>query len=573
MFSISVNTKKGTQVSRVKWDQGRCLLGRSKTNNIVLQGWRVSNVHASIEEREGGVHIQATRDSKTVLVNEQKHESYGPIGEKDLIQIGDYLVQILTDAHHQRVTPKATEAPKPAPYSSAEITETTETNSLKNRSEPLEENQEKIEHRRISLEWRLKIQSELHRIMDLRRVNLADMNDDQLREFTGRAIKEIIGNFQNLPAQLDPNQLLKEALAEAIGLGPLEDLIDNEAVSEIMVNAFDEIFYEEDGQLKKSDITFSNDASVVSAIERIVAPIGRRIDESSPMVDARLKDGSRVNAIIPPLALKGPSITIRKFMKERLVSDDLIRFGSINQEMVQFLETAIARKRNVVISGGTGSGKTTLLNMLSNFIPDDERIITVEDAAELKLYQPNLVSLEARPPNQEGKGSVPIRELVKNCLRMRPDRIVVGECRGGEALDMLQAMNTGHDGSLTTVHSNSPRDCISRLEVLVLMSGMELPVRAIREQIASAVNIIVQQTRFSCGSRRVTSITEVTGVEGETIQLSEIFKYQQTGYDENGKIKGYFTATGMVPEFYEDLRRRGIEIDMDLFLIDGETAA
>lgn len=570
MFSISVSTKKGTRVSSVKWDQGACLLGRSKTNNIVLQGWRVSNVHASIEERAGGVHIEATRDSKAVLVNEQKHESYGPIGDKDLIQIGDYLVQILAEGDQTNAPVSTPEVPTPLSSSSVE---SAQIDSRQEKPELQEEDQPQIEARELSLEWRLKIQSELHRIMDLRRVNLADMNDEQLRDFTGRAIKEIIDNFHNLPAELNPVQLLKEALAEAIGLGPLEDLINNEAVSEIMVNAFDEIFYEEDGQLKKSNITFSNDASVVSAIERIVAPIGRRIDESSPMVDARLKDGSRVNAIIPPLALKGPSITIRKFMKNRLVSDDLIRFGSINREMVDFLDTAITRKRNVVISGGTGSGKTTLLNMLSNFIPNDERIITVEDAAELKLYQPNLVSLEARPPNQEGKGAVPIRELVKNCLRMRPDRIVVGECRGGEALDMLQAMNTGHDGSLTTVHSNSPRDCVSRLEVLVLMSGMELPVRAIREQIASAVHIIVQQTRFSCGSRRVTSITEVTGVEGETLQLSEIFKFQQTGYDERGKVKGYFTATGMVPEFYEDLRRRGIEIDMKLFSLDGDTAA
>lgn len=573
MFNISVSTKKGTRVSSVKWNQGACLLGRSKTNNIVLPGWRISNVHASIEERAGGVHIEATRDSKAVLVNETKHESFGPIGDKDLIQIGDYMVQITAEGNQGKATVSNPEVPTPiSPFSSEPIKQV-EIDLREEKPGFKEEDQAQIEYRKLSLEWRLKIQSELHRIMDLRRVNLADMNDDQLRDFTGRAIKEIIENFHTLPSELDPAQLLKEALSEAIGLGPLEDLINNDSVSEIMVNAFNEIFYEEDGQLKKSGVTFSNDASVVSAIERIVAPIGRRIDESSPMVDARLKDGSRVNAIIPPLALKGPSITIRKFMKNRLVSDDLVRFGSISQQMVQFLETAITRKRNVVISGGTGSGKTTLLNMLSNFIPDDERIITVEDAAELKLYQPNLVSLEARAPNQEGKGSVPIRELVKNCLRMRPDRIVVGECRGGEALDMLQAMNTGHDGSLTTVHSNSPRDCISRLEVLVLMSGMELPVRAIREQIASAVHIIVQQTRFSCGSRRVTSITEVTGVEGETVQLSEIFKFQQTGYDERGKVNGYFTATGMVPEFYEDLRRRGIEIDLELFSLDGDTAA
>ncbi|MGO2012484.1 CpaF family protein, partial [Pseudoalteromonas sp.] len=305
--------------------------------------------------------------------------------------------------------------------------------------------------------------------------------------------------------------------------------------------------------------------AVLSAIERIVTPLGRRIDEGQPMVDARLKDGSRVNAIIPPLALKGPCITIRKFMSRKLEAEDLINFGSMSQAMVDFLKMTVVNKRNIVISGGTGSGKTTLLNVLSNFIPDDERIITVEDAAELKLYQPNLVSLEARPPNQEGKGAVEIRDLVKNCLRMRPDRIVVGECRGGEALDMLQAMNTGHDGSLTTAHANTPRDCISRLEVMVMMAGMDLPIQAIREQIGSAVNMIAQQSRFSDGSRRVTSICEVTGVEGNVLQLSEIFKFNQTGYDSNGKVLGEYLPTGMIPEFYEKLRERGVDVDLGIF--------
>lgn len=401
--------------------------------------------------------------------------------------------------------------------------------------------------------------------MDLRRVNVSSMSDQDLRTFTADAIAEILENYIDFPSQLNKSVIAKQVLSEAVGLGPLEDLLEDDGVSEIMVNTHDEIFFEKSGRLKKSDVTFTDDKAVLSAIERIVAPLGRRIDESSPMVDGRLKDGSRVNAIIPPLALKGPCITIRKFMKNRLESEDLINFGSISPEMVKFLQTAIIRKQNLVISGGTGSGKTTLLNVLSNFIPDDERIVTVEDAAELRLYQPNLVSLEARPINQEGKGEVSIRELVKNCLRMRPDRIVVGECRGGEALDMLQAMNTGHDGSLTTIHANSPRDCISRIEVLVLMSGMDLPVRAIREQISSAINIIVQQTRFSCGSRKVTSIAEVTGVEGDIVQIAEIFKYRQTGYDGSGKVTGNFMATGVVPEFYEGLRNRGIEVDMSIF--------
>jgi len=332
-----------------------------------------------------------------------------------------------------------------------------------------------------------------------------------------------------------------------------------------MVNRHNDIFIERDGQLQRSSVSFSNDASVLAAIERIVSPLGRRIDESSPMVDARLKDGSRVNAIIPPLAIKGPSVTIRKFAKRKLTVEDLIGFGAISREMTDFLQVAVERRANIVISGGTGSGKTTLLNVLSSFIPDDERIVTVEDAAELQLSQPNLVSLEARPANIEGRGAVTIRDLVKNCLRMRPDRIVVGECRGGEALDMLQAMNTGHDGSLTTAHANNPRDCLSRLEVMTLMSGLDIPMQAIREQICSAVNLIVQQTRFSCGTRRVTHITEVTGIENSVVSMQDIFRFEQEGFTPEGKVRGRCVPTGHVPEFYQDLVRRGIEVDMSIF--------
>ncbi|WP_394391504.1 CpaF family protein [Shewanella woodyi] len=406
--------------------------------------------------------------------------------------------------------------------------------------------------------------SELLKLMDLRRVNVNEMSDVELRAQSESLINQIITNI-NLPKEIEVESLTKEVLDETIGLGPLEGLIDDPDVTEIMVNSHDQIFYEKAGNLYLSDIAFSDDQAVLGAIERIVTPIGRRIDESSPMVDARLKDGSRVNAVIPPLALKGPCITIRKFMQQRLSCDDLVKFGSMNQAMAGFLETAVNQKKNIIISGGTGSGKTTLLNVLSNFIPDNERIVTVEDAAELQLYQPNLVSLEARPPNQEGKGAIEIRDLVKNCLRMRPDRVVIGECRGGEALDMLQAMNTGHDGSLTTAHSNSPRDCISRLEVMVMMAGMDLPVSAIREQITSAVNIIVQQSRFSDGSRRITSICEITGLEGSIVQLSEIFKFEQTGFNSEGKVQGYYTATGTMPEFYEQLRKQGVKVRLDIF--------
>ncbi|MEQ8494743.1 MAG: CpaF family protein, partial [Gammaproteobacteria bacterium] len=414
--------------------------------------------------------------------------------------------------------------------------------------------------------WRNRVHEELLAAMDLRRTDVTSMSEEELRKHVKGLIQNIITELDTrLPPDVDRKRLAKEVLDEAVGLGPLEDLIDDETVTEIMVNRYDDIYVERSGKLTRSEVTFSSDDAVMSAIERIVSPLGRRIDESSPMVDARLRDGSRVNAIIPPLALRGPCLTIRKFAKQKLTADDLVKFGAISPAMVAFLKVAVEQRRNIVISGGTGSGKTTLLNVLSNFIPPDERIVTVEDAAELKLVQPHLVSLEARPANLEGKGQVTIRDLVKNCLRMRPDRIVVGECRGGEALDMLQAMNTGHDGSLTTAHANTPRDLISRLEVMVMMSGMDLPVQAIREQVASAVDIVVQQTRFSDGSRKIVNITEITGVEGGTVQMQDIFVYEQTGFDANGKVTGNFKATGRVPEFYEDLRRRGIAVDMSIF--------
>lgn len=409
------------------------------------------------------------------------------------------------------------------------------------------------------------VHEKLIKVMDLRRVDVSRMVDDELRSTVGQLIKELVHEATDLPSGVDKEQLTKQVLDEIVGLGPLEDLLADDGVTEIMVNRYDEIFLERGGKLQESEVTFTSDKAVLQAIERIVAPLGRRIDESSPMVDARLKDGSRVNAVIPPLALKGCNITIRKFAKNKLKDEDLIRFNSVTADMMAFLRVAVIQGSNIVISGGTGSGKTTLLNVLSNHIPDDERIVTVEDAAELKLSQPNLVSLEARPPNVEGKGAVPIRDLVKNCLRMRPDRIVVGECRGGEALDMLQAMNTGHDGSLTTAHANTPRDCIARLEVMVLMSGLDLPIQAIREQISSAVHLIVQQNRFPDGSRKVTHITEITGMEAGMIQMQDIFLYKQKGYGPDGKVQGSFVATGAIPELYQTMSERGIAVDLSIF--------
>lgn len=359
-------------------------------------------------------------------------------------------------------------------------------------------------------------------------------------------------------------RLFEESAADIIGFGPIEPLLNDAAISEVMVNGPDQIYIESKGKLVLTDIQFDDESHVRRIIDRIVAPLGRHVDEASPLCDARLPDGSRVNIVIPPISLVGPVITIRKFSKIPLTIDDLIRFGSITHESAEFLQACVQARLNVVVSGGTGSGKTTLLNVLSSFIPDDERIITVEDAAELQLRQEHVVRLEARPPNIEGKGAVTIRDLVINCLRMRPERIVVGECRGREALDMLQAMNTGHDGSLTTGHANSPRDMLARLETMVLMAGMDLPVSAIRQQMASAVDLIVQQSRMRDGSRKVTNITEIQGMEGEIITLQDVFLFQQEGFDA-GKIIGQLKPTGVRPRFMPKLEDAGVSLPPSVF--------
>ncbi|MFN0062338.1 MAG: ATPase, T2SS/T4P/T4SS family [Myxococcaceae bacterium] len=415
------------------------------------------------------------------------------------------------------------------------------------------------------------IHDRLIEYLDLRRLDMERLGDEELWRRTEKAIRDIVDQMEQdreLPDGVDREELLGDVLNEALGLGPLEAFLANEEISEIMVNHANQIYIERRGKLTLSEKTFSSNQAVLGIIERIVAPIGRRIDESSPLVDARLKDGSRVNAIIPPLALKGPCLTIRKFKRDALKIGDLVRYKTLTPQMAEFLEMCVKARKNIVISGGTGSGKTTTLNIISSFIPEGERIVTVEDAAELQLPQEHWVQLEARPPNLEGKGAIAIRDLVKNCLRMRPDRIVVGECRGGEALDMLQAMNTGHDGSLTTLHANTPRDAVARLETMVLMSGMELPIKAIREQIASAVQIIVQQTRFSDGTRKVAFITELSGMEVDIVTLQDIFFYKQEGFTEDGRIRGRFCASGFVPKFYDDLQRRGIPVNMGIFRED-----
>ncbi len=420
-------------------------------------------------------------------------------------------------------------------------------------------------------ELKLRILRSLVEDMDLKNKSYDD--DPQtlvvLKEKTKKKVVELLNKEDTrgiVDGRESMNQITKEILDEALGLGPLEDLLSDKSISEIMVVGPDKIYYEQSGKNKLSDITFSSDKQVLRVIEKIVYPIGRRIDEKTPYVDARLRDGSRVHAIIPPAAIDGCTITIRKFPDQRLTYKDLVdSFGSMTQEMADFLRIAVESHKNVIVSGGTGSGKTTLINILGSFIPSNERIITVEDSAELDLPQEHVVRLETRPPNLEGDGEISIRLLVKQTLRMKPDRIVVGECRGGEALDMLQAMNTGHEGSMTTVHSNSPRDCMSRLETLVQYAEAGLQPKAIKEMIASAVHLVVQQTRLEDGSRKVMNITEVGGLQGDVITLQDIFVFKQDGIDKRGKVRGKFQATGFIPKFVEELERKGYKIPRGLF--------
>lgn len=391
-------------------------------------------------------------------------------------------------------------------------------------------------------------------------------------------VEQVIGNYVDKVLEDNPfavpvserGRIVSDLRDEMLGLGPIESLLKDPSITEIMVNGPKKVFIERMGKLQLSGVQFHDDAHVMNIIERILSPIGRHIDESTPLVDARLKDGSRVNIIIPPLALCGPCITIRKFAQKALSVENLISFGTLDRKMADFIKACIQARINILVSGGTGSGKTTTLNVLSSFIPENERIVTIEDAAELKLQQSHVVTLESRPANIEGSGQITIRDLVKNALRMRPDRIIVGEVRSGEALDMLQAMNTGHDGSLTTAHANTPRDALSRLETMVLMAGFEMPVRAIREQISSAIELILQQSRLKDGSRKITYITEVQHMEGDVITTQDLFRFEQTGMDADGKLTGHFVSTGMQPGFMEKFQTNGVELPEDFFMPDEE---
>jgi pilus assembly protein CpaF len=571
---IQITDSTGGETRELEFNQREIRIGRDKGCDIALRGWRVGREHARLSETRDGWVLEDLGQFTGTWVNAQRIVRYGPLSFADQIRIGTTTLRV-REAEGRAVPRPAVPAPSsvPTPAASAAAPGVIPLHTAQpaaGRAADAGAAAEALPPEVLAVQarhpWRKHVHDQLLETIDLRRRDLTRMSDAELRAETENLVREILERLgSELPAGLDREALRKEVLDEAVGLGPLEDLLEDASVTEVMVNRADEIFVERGGRLQRYPLAFTSDRAVMGVIERIVAPLGRRIDESSPLVDARLKDGSRVNAIIPPLALKGPTITIRKFSKKRLTAEDLAAYGSVSRPMVQFLELCVKQRKNMIVSGGTGSGKTTLLNVLSNFIPDGERIITIEDAAELRLNHSHLVSLESRPSNVEGRGAITIRELVKNSLRMRPDRIVVGECRGGEALDMLQAMNTGHEGSLTTLHANTPRDALARLETLVLMAGMDLPIGAIRDQINSAVDIIVQQSRFACGSRKVTSITEVAGMENGKIQLQELFRYEARGFGADGRVVGEFVGCDAVPTFYDELREQGVQFDLSLF--------
>ena len=541
---------------------GTYIIGRGESCRIRFNSPEGSERHAILTVRDDRAIIEDLHSANGTLVNGELIDMAVVLDGGMVVQIGGGMLRV-SEADEDRSENDMGDSGVEGDESASRVSRAT---PVPRADQPPAVEVDPLRDLRRNVQTQ--IQQELLKRMDMKKLTIQGVDRDGLEESAREKIHDIIDEVVSkgrLPAGLDPMRLEEDVFNEALRLGPLEALLADDSVTEIMVNGPEKVYVERHGKLQLSDCQFSDDASVLAVIERIVAPLGRRIDESQPYVDARLSDGSRVNAIIAPLALSGPTITIRKFAKKALTPEDFIRFGTWTADAAKFMDLCVKLRKNVIVAGGTGSGKTTLLNLLSGYIPETERIVTVEDAAELRLQQPHVVRLEARPPNIEGKGAVTIRDLVKNCLRMRPDRIIVGECRGGEALDMLQAMNTGHDGSLTTVHANSPRDVISRLETMVLMSGMELPSRAIREQIQSAVDIIIHESRMSDGSRKVTAITEVTGMEGNQIVMQDIFAFNQTGVDANGKIVGQMKATGAIPTWLDQVKARGIHVDMKMF--------
>lgn len=585
----------GQNNSRFELNPGIYTIGRGENCEIRLGHQEVSERHALLMLQDDGIStIKDLNSSNGTTINGAPLFETATIRDDMVIGIGPFLMRVSKSESNEMPQPSmpsengqklplfrmgkpvfgggasspAQSAPLPQPQRSGNTVQSAPQNSPQQATPAAQQAAQRDPLIEIRRTIKNQIHAELLKRLDLKRMTASGTGTSELQQKARETIRSIIAEVRRnhrLPDQVDPHQLEREIYNEAMRLGPLEDFLADDSITEIMVNGPHQVYVERHGKLELTDQTFLDDESVMAIIERIVSPIGRRIDESQPYVDARLSDGSRVNAIIAPLSLIGPCITIRKFAKRALTSEDMIQYGTWTPSAALFLKTCVLMRKNIVVAGGTGSGKTTLLNVLSGFIPETDRIVTIEDAAELRLEQSHVVRLEARPPNIEGRGAITIRDLVRNSLRMRPDRIIVGECRGGETLDMLQAMNTGHDGSLTTVHANSPRDVISRLETMVLMSGIELPSRAIREQIASAIDIIVHESRLSDGTRKVMYISEVVGLEGQQIVMQDLFEFRQTGLDEHGKVLGKFVPTGSMPTFFENLKQRGLELDPGIF--------
>ena len=569
MYLVIKGRNEAAQNVRLDADRNTWLIGRESSCDIVLASSQISRRHAKLTCEGPQFFIEDCGSALGTYIGNVKINDREKISIGHQVRIGTYELYLSA----QEVTEDAGENNHTSytqvdavlrsnmmqgkllhEYKNANLLYTDDMMALKRRI-----------HERVLTEMHL---------VDMK-INVNEMQKAESRKNLDRALNKVLRElWHELPRNI-PAEVFKEALVdELINYGPISSLLRAPDIDEVMVNGPNMIFVEKRGKLYETGIRFFNERHLISIIQRIVEPLGRHVDEASPMVDARLPDGSRVNAIIPPLALDGASVTIRKFAAKKLTAEDLVNFGSMTQNMADFMAEAVKARQNIVISGGTGSGKTTLLNVLSQFIPLEERLVTIEDSAELKLSHRNLVRLESRPANIEGRGRIAIRDLLVNSLRMRPDRIIIGECRAGEALDMLQAMNTGHDGSLTTVHANSPRDALSRLENMVLMAGYELPVSAIREQVSSAIHLIIQQNRLVDGTRKITQISEVVGREGNVITMQDIFVFQQEGLDSEGKVTGCYTATGNIPHFVEVLRQRGrLSLDMSMFSKNNRIAA
>lgn len=552
-----LNIESGGKSRMVEIPENSVLsLGRLESSDIVLNDMAVSRRHATIFSNGGECFIEDNASTAGTWINGEKILGRRKISNSDKIKIGSFEITVSMPERGQPVAGRIIPLPENAPQNSSSRM-------------PLYDVQTSTEmYSDIMLELARTVQSRVLEILNMSGTSANKISAEAMKPKVEDALEQILREIRHrIPSGIQIEKFRAVLMDDLIGFGPLSPLLRDPDISEIMINGPDNIFIESKGIQYRTAVRFNGESHLQSIIQRIVEPLGRHIDAASPMVDARLDDGSRVNAVIPPLSLDGSLVTIRKFASKKLTDDDLIKFGSLNRPMALFLKEAVRSRQNILVSGGTGSGKTTLLNILSQFIPEKERVITVEDSAELKLSHENLCRLEARPANIEGQGRVTIRDLVINTLRMRPDRIIVGECRGAEALDMLQAMNTGHDGSMTTCHANNPRDALSRLENMVMMAGFELPSSAIREQIASAINLIVQQTRMPDGSHKIVKITEVCGRENNTILLQDIFSYEQEGYDENFKVVGRHTATGNIPRFIEELRQSGdLKLDMSVFV-------